>query len=873
MSNDTTGGAGGTSPLSGKTLGGRWKVEGPICSGSLGSLLRATDAKDSSPVAIRVPGGALLAETDLTVRWADGVKALTTIDHTNLVKTLGGGLEDGTPWAAVRFVGGGSLEDLTASRAGRPSAADVSTWLGRIAGALDTLHGAGIVHRGVRPSAILFDAAGQPFLADATIGKALDASETNALATVMSSAAANYLAPEASTPPGTAGPAFDQYSLAVVAYEALSGKLPFHGQTGAAAAVVRQAKAAQPLLEVAPGVPPEAAAAVMKALERLPASRHPSCAAFAKAFAAGVSSAPAAAGGGAGAAGSETRFAAGRGPAAVTPAAAAPAKSDPNATRIIPKAGAKKGPDVALPTGAAPRKSGSTKTLVTLLLVLTGAAAAAAFFLRSEEAPEKPVTIEITSPQEGVMVTSPDVLVRGNFTSPRKSDVVKVEGVEVMPTDGKFERLVSLSQEGKHKIAVTVESNGKVRKRVDWIVTYNAIWRPFVEEAKRLADAGNLPAAKEKLAVAKAKGATEKDLLPDVVAAIARYEAPPSLAITAPADGAKLDKPKVVVEGTFASGRPSDKVYVDGAEVAVEEGRFKREVAVPEGEREIVVTVRDGETARKTASVKVTYVYVRPVEAWEAWLSTWATADGAARDATTGYPSRVIRKKDGGAMVLVPAGEFWMGSTKDAKTVLEGEKPGHKVTISKAYYMDETPVTLAQWKKYVESGEGRLPNLAFKETKDEMPIYNVTHLEATTFSRWAGVFLPTEAQWERAAKGGDDELVFPWGTADDQAKRNAEGPSDGFEQWAPAKAFAANAYGLYGMAGNVWQWCADWYDPKYYVASERTDPAGPAEGTMKALRGGGWDSPAFKLRVCHRHAFDPKFTDRTIGFRCVRSLP
>jgi len=62
-------------------------------------------------------------------------------------------------------------------------------------------------------------------------------------------------------------------------------------------------------------------------------------------------------------------------------------------------------------------------------------------------------------------------------------------------------------------------------------------------------------------------------------------------------------------------------------------------------------------------------------------------------------------------------------------------------------------------------------------------------------------------------------------------------------------------------------------DPTYYVASERTDPTGPAEGTMKALRGGAWDSPGFKLRVCHRHVFDPKFTDRTIGFRCVRSLP
>ena len=154
-----------------------------------------------------------------------------------------------------------------------------------------------------------------------------------------------------------------------------------------------------------------------------------------------------------------------------------------------------------------------------------------------------------------------------------------------------------------------------------------------------------------------------------------------------------------------------------------------------------------------------------------------------------------------------------------------------------------------------------------------MPIYNVTQLEATTFSRWVGAFLPTEAQWERAAKGGVDDRVFPWGGVDEESKRNAEGPSDGFEQWAPAKSFGANEFGLYGMAGNVWQWCADWYDPKYYVGADRTDPAGPADGKTKSLRGGAWDSPSFKLRVCSRRDFDPKFTDRTIGFRCVRSLP
>ena len=700
-------------------------------------------------------------------------------------------------------------------------------------------------------------------------GGALGADETHLLATLASPETASYLAPEGSAA-APVGPASDQYSLAVVAYEALAGRLPFHGQVGAAALVVKQAKAAQPF-DSSTSIPADCAAAVMRALERVPTARFPSCAAFAKAFATGAGSTPAGAGRGAGSAGVETRFGAGGG-AVVAGASAPAAKSDPNATRIIPKAGAKKTAAVDVPVGSAPRTKQSPTGLIAALAVLVVGAVAFLVLHDSEPvAQEGPVTIEISSPSEGQMVMSADVSIRGSFKSPRKNDVVKVAGVEVIAVDGKFERLVTLSQEGLQKIAITVESKGVEKKRIEWRVTYKAMWRPFTEEAKQLADAGQFLAAKERLATAKQKGASEKDLPEDVVAAIARYEAPPSIAITAPADGAKFDVPKVAIDGTFASGRATDKVFVDGVEVAVDEGRFKRELPLSEGEREVGIEVKDGATVRKSISIKVTYV--RPPEAWEAWLSKWATADGKARDATTGYPSRVIRLKDGGAMVLVPAGEFWMGSTKDAKTVLEGEKPGHKVVIAKAYYLDEAPVTLGQWKKYVASGEGVLPNLPFKETKDEMPIYNVTHLEATTFSTWVAAALPTEAQWERAAKGGVDDRAFPWGGEDDQRKRNGDSPSDGFEQWAPAKSFAPNEFGLYGMAGNVWQWCSDWYDAGYYIVSERTDPTGPAAGTARALRGGAWDSASFKLRVCYRFSLDPKKTDRTIGFRCVRSLP
>jgi len=874
---DVSGNHGGsTIDLSGKTLGGRWRIGSLVGSGALGSTWKATDTQTGKPAAVRVPATRLASGGGLVTRWPEAVQALAKLGHPNLVPVLDAGVEEGTPWAALGWLEGGNLEDRLAARPSRPGVAEVAPWLGKIAAALDFVHASGVVHRGVRSSAILFDGAGEPFLGELCTVKALGEGAADAVLAAASSRGTDYFGPEADAEK-TLTPAFDQYGLAVVAYEALSGTTPHHGQTGAAAVVVRQAKPAQSLRDVAPGVSPEVAAVVARALEGDPAARYPSCSAFAKAFAAAAASAPATSA-------PETKFvrrpgvggapapAASPVPAAAggAAAAAAAAPADPHATRMLPKGGAKKASRPNLPEGGAPRRKGGKTVLVALLAGL-GLAAVALVLLRDDTPKEVPVTLKITFPQDGAMVMTPDVLIRGEYTSPRKTDVVKVEGVEVMSAEGRFERNVTLSQEGLQKIEVTVEEKGKVRKRVEWRVTYRAMWRPLLDEATRLANAGDWVAAKEKLAVAKSKGASEKDLPPDVVSGIERYEAAPVLTVDSPADGATLDKPSVTLRGSFSSGRKSDQVKVDGAVVPVADGKFEAVLPLPEGPRDVAVTVEDGGAVRKKVSLRV--VYVRPPEAWEAWLSTWATADGAAREETSGYPKRVVRRKDGVAMVLVPAGAFWMGANKDAKTKLPNEEPGHEVTISKAYYMDEAPITVAQWKTYVETGEATLPNLGVKGTKDDMPIYNVTHAEATTYTRWAGVSLPTEAQWERAAKGGKDDRVYPWGAEDDVKRRNAVGDADEFERLAPVKSFPANDYGLFDMAGNVWQWTDDWYDAGYYVSAERTDPKGPAAGTEKCVRGGAWDKTGLVARVGYRSSLDPKQRASNVGFRCVRSLP
>ena len=268
---------------------------------------------------------------------------------------------------------------------------------------------------------------------------------------------------------------------------------------------------------------------------------------------------------------------------------------------------------------------------------------------------------------------------------------------------------------------------------------------------------------------------------------------------------------------------------------------------------------------------------VRPIETpYDAFLKDFATSVGTEIDATTGYPKKIRRLKDDGEMVLIPAGTFQMGAVPGDGNASADEKPRHAVTLTKAYYLDVSEVTVGQWKKFVSGGQGRMPTDLPSESTDRHPIHSVDHTEMTAFATWAGAVLPTEAQWERAAKGGHDEFVYPWGTSDDVKKRNGIGSEDGFDGLAPVRTYLPNEYGLYDMSGNVWEWCSDWYDSSYYPASPIQDPSGPSSGTARAARGGSWYDYRVFLRAstrgCYEFDFVPSSRDDDLGFRLARSL-
>jgi formylglycine-generating enzyme required for sulfatase activity len=219
-------------------------------------------------------------------------------------------------------------------------------------------------------------------------------------------------------------------------------------------------------------------------------------------------------------------------------------------------------------------------------------------------------------------------------------------------------------------------------------------------------------------------------------------------------------------------------------------------------------------------------------------------------------------------MVAVAAGSFLMGSVdNDGEAV---EHPQHKVTLA-AYCVDKTEVTATAFNKCVSAGgcqaggAGRYCNGA-APAKGNHPINCVTWDHAKTYCGWAGKRLPTEAEWEYAARGGDGRR-YPWGNEGPDNKRLHWNTTDGTK---PVGSYAnsASPSGALDMAGNVWEWVADWYGP--YTSDAQTNPSGPSSGTRRVLRGGGWNNAVADLvRSTHRVADAPSLNNFSLGFRCA----
>jgi formylglycine-generating enzyme required for sulfatase activity len=228
-------------------------------------------------------------------------------------------------------------------------------------------------------------------------------------------------------------------------------------------------------------------------------------------------------------------------------------------------------------------------------------------------------------------------------------------------------------------------------------------------------------------------------------------------------------------------------------------------------------------------------------------------------------------------MASVPAGPFVMGSDRGAPD----EKPVHSVEVS-AFRIDRTEVTNSRYRSCVQAGVCSPPALSNSHQRphyfddpgyEDYPVIFVSWHQADQFCRFAQGRLPTEAEWEKAARGpAPDMREYPWGNeVPDCTRANMGGakPCVGDTDQVGRRPAGASPYGVLDMAGNVWEWVGDWYDPSYYLSSPARDPQGPSAGTLKLMRGGCWESGASSLRVSCRKAELPRAWADNVGFRCA----
>ncbi len=240
----------------------------------------------------------------------------------------------------------------------------------------------------------------------------------------------------------------------------------------------------------------------------------------------------------------------------------------------------------------------------------------------------------------------------------------------------------------------------------------------------------------------------------------------------------------------------------------------------------------------------------------------------------------------------IPAGRFWMGAQKDDPdgrsydAVSDGsESPPHEVDLGD-FQIGRYPVTVAEFQRFLEAGgyqeerwwkaggsgqfgvpedwEKQLPHLT-------RPVVNVSWYEASAYCAWAGCRLPTEAHWERAARGVDGRR-YPWGSEEPSDERASFQGTVGHATPVGSYPQGATPDGIQDLAGNVWEWCSDRYNNDYYAESPTKNPAGPEDGQTRVLRGGSWNDNPERLRASLRDWSLPDNRLNFIGFRCAREV-
>ena len=789
-----------TNNLIGKTLSNRYEILRPLGEGGMGKVYLAKDKRFGKQVVVKVPTMEA-GDKDFKDRFMREIASLATLEHPHIVTTVDWGEIESIPFLVLRYLSGRSLRDRITDAQGyyKPMPLEgLNQWLPQIASALDFIHTKNWVHRDLKPDNILFDGAGNPYLADFGIAKALEGAPMGVKTTMGAFIGTpQYMAPEMHLGKSI-GPRADQFGLAVLVYEALAGKIPFAGTTPTAIFVEVMQGKARPIHELVPGIPLEKSNALMKGITKEPRNRYGSCVEFANAvtgsmLARGTSSA-----------GSEIPS------RVVIPGTKmeTPKKPDIPGTRIEnptkPEiAGTRLETPLPIPL-AVP---------ISMPLEITGTRI---------ENPSKPeiggTRIETPLPIPlAIPVSMPLEITGTRIETPSKPEIAETRleksgsRLDIRLRSEDYLRSEGLLLE---ELCKNLVASGKVTKEL------------FLAGSQfcKNNDVTEMPGGvliAEKIETILKTGRVSKEISEEIVS-LAR-------------DILGLEKP--VIAGTRMETPSKPDIAVTRVERSSDKAHEDEVVAVEKNERipnNVPILIGGG----------ILLVFVLAL-----LISNLIKSYGnVPRISLAGIAS--IEKE----MVMVPAGRFMMGARND-----------RIVTLTKPFYMGKYEVTQEQW----ESVMGNNPSSRTKGSK--LPVTDVSWEDCQEFikklnaSTKGGYRLPYDAEWEYTCRAG---TTTNYSFGDEITPKDANYDDSKIGKPVIVGSYRPNAFGVYDMHGNVWEWCNDWYDS--FQNGEVMDPKGPGTGDSRVMRGGSFGYYKSAARSSVRSDVTPSDRNAGYGFRLAK---
>jgi len=852
--------------LIGKKIG-RYIIQQSIGEGGMGAVYRALDTHLDCNVALKVLLPGRESEEVFLKRFQREARSMARLNHPNLVKVMDYGEQDGMVYLVMPYVAGGTLSKLS-----KPMSADqAASMLLPVARALGYAHSQGMIHRDVKPSNVLLTESGEPMVTDFGIAGLLDVAETEQITKTGSGVGTPaYMAPEQIKK--DYDHRVDIYALGVVLYELVTGQQPFKGDTPLDTLVKHATEPLPPPREVNSSVSPAVEAVIVKALAKQPDQRYQTMEEFAQALQDMAS-----------------------GQVGVVPVQAREAASDADATVD----------ELVTPASLSKIQAAGKKKL--LWIGISGVAflfiLLAVFVFRSVKDDNESIEGLITEESSQIKVAdnAEDQLVETVVDETLPPEVVLETGAsKISPKDGMEQVYVP---EGEF---VMGSSDGENDEQPAREVVLDGFWMDKTEVTNaQYAQCVSDGACEEPKRTEFYETAMYKD---HPVVHVSWFDA------QAYCEWAGRRLPSEA-EWEKAARGTEEQMYPWGHE-NLNKGLLNFGGHV--GETTVVGTYPDGASpygALDMAGNVMEWTADWYDEDYYAWMlgenpvgpvvgkqrvlrgGSWNSIEWVVRssDRNTAYPEGAsntrgfrcaenasgieqqgavtpeslnrVSSTDGMEQVSVSGGEFMMGS-------LDGdndEGPVHEVFLD-AFSIDKFEVTNAQYAACVAEGACEEPgNTKYYENEEyaDHPVVYVSWYDASQYCAWADRRLPSEAEWEKAARG-TDERMYPWGNEiAGPGLLNFDNNENGTTK-VGSYPDGASPYGALDMAGNVYEWVLDWYDPGYYGSQTIwSNPIGPKEGEYRSIRGGAWDYIESYSRTTDRFRYSPGSKKDNIGFRCA----